>query len=162
MNITKNTVVTINYRVVDTEEKEVDPGSLPIVYLHGDYDDIFPRIEEALEGKTVGDEIVVKLLPEEAFGEYEPELIRVEPIEEMPEGLQVGMQIEGTPIDGNEDETMIYVVTDIGQGKAVLDGNHPLAGVALVFTCAVAAVREATPEEVAHGHAHGPDGKDCH
>ena len=160
--VAKNTVVTLDYSVTDSDGALVDAGKEPLVYLHGGYDDIFPRIEEAVQGKKVGETVNVKLQPEEAFGDYDEELIQIEPRNQFPKELQVGMQFEGGPEGGDDDDFIIYRVTDIADDKVVLDGNHPLAGMSLVFTCTVTAVRPASGEEVAHGHVHGGDAEDEH
>lgn len=160
MQVAKNTVVTLDYHVTDTDGEVVDEGREPIVYLHGGYDDIFPKIEEACHGKKVGESITVKLQPDEALGDYDASLIQVEPRKDFPKELQVGMQFEGMPEDGSDDDLMIYRVTDIADDKVVLDGNHPLAGKALIFTCTVTAVREASSDELAHGHVHQGDDED--
>jgi len=154
MKIVKNTVVTLDYSVADPDGNVVDPGREPLIYLHGGYDDIFTRIEEALHEKNPGDTVKVKLQPEEAFGDYDADLVQIEPRSKFPKELEMGMQFEGGS-DGEEDEEFIlYRVTDIADDKVVLDGNHPLAGTALVFTCTVTDVRQASDEEVAHGHVH--------
>jgi FKBP-type peptidyl-prolyl cis-trans isomerase SlyD len=158
MQIGPQTVVTIAYQVTDPDGEMVDAGERPIVYLHGGYDDIFPKIEEALQGKQTGDVVQVKLQPDEAFGEYDADLVQIEPRSGFPDVLQVGMQFEGAPPGSDEDEFVIYRVTEIIEDKVMLDGNHPLAGMALVFSCTVSDVRAATDEEVAHGHVHGTDG----
>jgi FKBP-type peptidyl-prolyl cis-trans isomerase SlyD len=155
--VIKNTVVTLDYNVTDPDGELIDAGKEPLVYLHGGYDDIFPKIEEALQGKRIGETVVIKMQPDEAFGEYDAELIEVEPREDFPEELQVGMQLEGVPEDGHEDDLLIYRVTEITDDRVVLDGNHPLAGMALIFTCTVTAVRPASAEEIAHGHLHDDD-----
>jgi FKBP-type peptidyl-prolyl cis-trans isomerase SlyD len=160
MQIGKDTVVTLNYRVTDPDGNLIDDGQRPLVYLHGGYDGIFARIEEALQGRTVGEQLEIKLQPEEAFGEYDAELVRIERLSMFPEGIQVGMQFERATEDGDDD--MVYTITDIEGEKVVVDGNHPLAGTALVFICTVADVRPATAEELAHGHAHGPEGHHHH
>lgn len=157
MQIARNTVVTLSYRVTDPDGNLVDAGDDPIVYLHGGHDDIFPRIEEELHGKQPGDAIQVKLQPDEAFGEYDADLVQIESRENFPAELQVGMQFEGAPDGADDDDYVIYRVTEIAGDKVVLDGNHPLAGMALVFTGTVSDVRPATPEEIAHGHVHGDD-----
>lgn len=164
MQVAKNTVVTLDYNVTDPDGAVVDAGRDPLVYLHGGYDDIFPRIEEALQGKTVGESVQVKMQPDDAFGEYDEELVQVEPRENFPEELEVGMQFEGAPEGSDDDDFIIYRVTDIADGKVVLDGNHPLAGMALIFTCTVTAVRPASAEEIEHGHVHGADEDEesCH
>ena len=154
MQVIKNTVVTLDYNVTDPDGELVDAGKEPLVYLHGGYDDIFPMIEEALQGKKVGETVVVKMQPDDAFGEYDADLIQVESRKDFPKELQVGMQFEGLPEGGEDDDALIYRVTEIAEDRVVLDGNHPLAGMALVFTCTVTAVRPASTEEIAHGHIH--------
>lgn len=160
--VAKNTVVTLDYNVTDSDGELVDAGKEPLVYLHGGYDDIFPKIEEAVQGKKIGESIKVKLQPDEAFGDYDEELIQIEPRSQFPEELQVGMQFEGAPEGSDDEDFVIYRVTDIADEKVVLDGNHPLAGMALIFNCTVTAVRPASAEEVAHGHVHGGDDDDAH
>ena len=160
--VAKNTVVTLDYNVTDSDGELVDAGKEPLVYLHGGYDDIFPKIEEAVQDKKVGETVKVKLQPEEAFGDYDEELIQIEPRNQFPKELQVGMQFGGAPEGGDDDDFIIYRVTDIADDKVVLDGNHPLAGMSLIFTCTVTAVRPASDEELAHGHVHSGDGEDGH
>jgi FKBP-type peptidyl-prolyl cis-trans isomerase SlyD len=157
MKILKNTVVTLDYSVADPDGNIVDPGREPLIYLHGGYDDIFTRIEEALHEKTSGDTVKVKLQPEEAFGDYDAELVQIEPRSKFPKELEIGMQFEGGAEGPGDDEFLLYRVTEIADDKVVLDGNHPLAGTALVFTCTVTSVRQASDEEVAHGHVHDGD-----
>ena len=154
--IAKNSVVTLNYTVRDTDGAVIDDGEHPLVYLHGGYDGIFPVLEETLHAKKVGDVLQIKLLPEEAFGDYDEELILVEDAALFPENIEVGMSFERVSEDGEEE--VVYRVTDIADGKVVVDGNHPLAGVALVFDVTVAEVRPATTEEINHGHVHGAGG----
>ncbi len=154
--IAKNSVVTLNYTVRDTDGAVIDDGEHPLVYLHGGYDGIFPVLEETLHAKKVGDVLQIKLLPEEAFGDYDEELILVEDAKLFPENIEVGMSFERVSEDGEEE--VVYRVTDIADGKVVVDGNHPLAGVALVFDVTVAEVRPATTEEITHGHVHGAGG----
>jgi len=147
--ITRNTVVTLSYSVADTDGNRLDDDQGPLEYLHGGYGGIFLPVEAALEGKAVGDSATVKLQPSEAFGEYDPELVDMVPVEVLPEPLTVGMQLEGTASDGSEGAPAYATVTDIADGKAVLDANHPLAGMALVFNCTVLKIRAATEEEIA-------------
>lgn len=148
--VAKDTVVTLSYEVVDTDGAVVDAGEEPLMYLHGGYDDVFVPIEEALEGKKVGDTVQVKMQPAQAYGEYDAELVLIESVDVLPQPLKVGMQIEGEP-EGEPDEVVFYRVTDIAEGKAVLDGNHPLAGMALVFTGTITSVRPANPAEIEAG-----------
>ncbi len=156
MQIAKNFVVTLDYQVHDSDGNLIDEGSQPLVYIHGGYDGIFPRIEEELHGKEVGATLKVKLEPEEAFGEYDAELMNIETRNLFPDQIEVGMQFER---GGNEDEEdMLFTITEIEGDKVVVDGNHPLAGMSLVFACTVTEVRPATEEELSHGHVHGPHG----
>ena len=153
MIIDKDTVVTLNYRVADSDGNIVDEGAEPIIYLHSGYGGLFPRLEADLEGKTQGDELHLKLQPEDAFGEYDAELVSVEDASLFPDNVVVGMQFERV-MDGKQDEAMLFSVTDVADGKVVVDGNHPLAGMALVFDCTVADIRAASAEEIDHGHPH--------
>lgn len=163
MQIAKNTVVTISYRVTDSDGNLVDSGERPIVYLHGGYDGIFPRIEEALQGKSTGDALEVKLQPDDAFGDYDAELVMIEPRSLFPDNIEVGMQFErASETDDDDDGSELYTITDIAEDKVVVDGNHPLAGLALVFFCTVAEVRPATADEIGHGHVHAPGGHHHH
>ena len=153
MQIAKDTVVALDYELFDVDGNLIEKTDAPIEYLHGGYDGIFPVVEQALDGKNVGDTCRVRLEPDDAFGEYDAELVHVEPIDKFPGKVNVGMQFEGP--SGASAETLVYTVTDIADEKVVVDGNHPLAGQTLDFACTVAAVRAATDEEVQHGHAHG-------
>jgi len=161
MQIVKNTVVTLDYEVHDTEGNLIDAGAEPLVYVHGGYDGIFPSLEEALQGKEVGATLKVKLEPGEAFGEYDATLVNVEPRDLFPEQIEVGMQFERASGDEDEDD-MLFTITEIEANKVVVDGNHPLAGMALLFACTVTEVRLATKEELAHGHVHGAGGHPHH
>ncbi|HET9471065.1 MAG TPA: peptidylprolyl isomerase, partial [Usitatibacter sp.] len=131
-----------------------------LAYLHG-YGAIFPKVEAALEGQDVGFATSITLDPEDAFGEYDAELLRVEPRERFPAEVEIGMRFEGVPGD-REEEALIYTVPDVTADAVVVDGNHPLAGERLWFRCAVKDVRRATPDEISHGHAHGDLGIEPH
>lgn len=157
MQVAKDTVVTLNYQVTDPDGNLIDDGKQPLIYLHGGYDGIFSRVEEALQGKNAGEQVEVKLQPEDAFGDYDASLVRIEPIGVFPDNIEVGMQFERAS-DEEDGDDMLYTITDIADGKVVVDGNHPLAGVALVFSVTIADVRKATPEELSHGHVHGAGG----
>jgi FKBP-type peptidyl-prolyl cis-trans isomerase SlyD len=156
MQIARDTVVSIEYELSDAAGKLIEKTQSPISYLHGGYQGIFPMVESALDGKEKGDNCEVRLEPGDAFGDYDEKLVRVEPRERFPENVSVGMQFEGSP-EGSEN-VAIYTVTDIAEDKVVVDGNHPLAGMSLVFNCTVAEVRKATDEELTHQHAHGEGG----
>lgn len=159
MKIVKNTVVSVAYKLTDAQGNLIEESDEPMVYLHGGYDGTFPKIEEALDGQDLGFHQEIQLEPVDAFGEYDSELVKIEARQRFPEPLEIGMQFEGTPDDGDDDlDALVYTVTDIAEDKVVLDGNHPLAGMALRFALTVKEVREATPDEIEHEHAHGADG----
>lgn len=143
--VARDTVVTLAYTLVDVDGNVIDDGREPISYLHGGYDGIFLPVEAALHGKSLGDSVAVKLQPADAFGEYDPELVTIVPVGELPQPLAVGMQIEGSA----EGERGFVTVTDIADGMAVMDGNHPLAGIALIFAGTVQDIRPATAAEIA-------------
>ena len=161
MPIERGTVVTLAFELRNARGESLEDEDAKLAYLHGGFGGIFPKVEEALEGKEVGDEAAVTLEPEDAFGEYDAELLRVEPRERFPETLEVGMQFEGVPGD-RADESRIYTITDITDDAVVVDANHPLAGERLWFRCAVSDIRPATPEELKHGHVHGDFGVHTH
>jgi len=154
--IDRGTVVTLAYDLKDCDGRELDEPGAEMAYLHG-YGGIFPKVEQALQGKPVGHEVSVTLDPEDAFGEYDAELLRVEGRERFPATLEIGMRFEGIPGDREED-ARIYTVTDITAEQVVIDGNHPFAGERLFFKCMVKNVRTATEDEIAHGHVHGDMG----
>lgn len=156
MQIAKDTVVALNYELFDVDGNLIERTDAPIEYLHGGYEGIFPLVEQALDGKNVGDTCRVRLEPDDAFGEYDAELVHVEPRSKFPNNVGVGMQFEGQ--SGSSEEMLVYTVTDIAEDKVVVDGNHPLAGQTLDFSCTVAGVRTATDDEREHGHVHGPHG----
>ena len=156
MQITMNTVVTMTYEIKDAEGNILESGNEPVAYLHGGYDNIFPKVEEAMHGKKVGDTIELGLEPSDAFGEYDAELVQIEPKSAFPEAeLKIGMQFEG---DDSSGEVIVYSVTDITDEKVIVDGNHPWAGQKVIFKAAVKDVRLANEEEVGHKHVHGAGG----
>jgi FKBP-type peptidyl-prolyl cis-trans isomerase SlyD len=113
--------------------------------VHGGYGGLLEALERALEGRQAGDKLQVQLEPEQAFGEYDEDLLRVEPAQRYGEGLQAGMEIEDS-FEGAEPR--MYTVTDVAGGMVVLDANHPLAGMALRFSLEITAVRAASAEEI--------------
>jgi FKBP-type peptidyl-prolyl cis-trans isomerase SlyD len=151
MLIAPNTVVSLDVELSDIHGALLDKPEQPVQYLHGGHDDIFRLVEAALEGKRVTDAVEVRLEPEDAFGDYDEELLRVEDRSGFPDPLEVGMCFEGEA--GTDDEGLIFTITDIAEGKVVLDANHPLAGMALKFSCTVVDVRPANEGEIASGSA---------
>src|SRR4051812_34207746 len=111
MRIEPDTVVTLTYELRNADGEPLEEDDAEMAYLHGGYGGIFPKVEAALEGKEPGHEIDITLEPIDAFGEYDADLLRVEPRNRFPETLEVGMQFEGVP-GQNEDEARIYTVTD--------------------------------------------------
>jgi len=176
MKISKNTIVSLRYKLTDAQNNVIEEPEAPMVYLHGGYDGTFPKIESALDGQDVGYETTLQLDPGDAFGEYDPELLKIEPRTRFPDPLEVGMQFEGVPDaddfsndaeqardvldDGDEDDpsALIYTVTDVAENQVVLDGNHPLAGMALRFWLQVEEVRIATDDEIQNRHPQGAEG----
>lgn len=154
MNIFTNTVVTLTFRLYDANNVLIEETSEPLAYLHGGHSGIFPKLEEHLTGRKAGDSVSVTLEPADSFGDYDAELIRMEPVDRLPPDIAIGGFLVAEE-DGNE---RMWRVTDIAEGKAVLDANHELAGQRLRFDCTVIDVRPATADEVAHGHVHGARG----
>ena len=156
MQVAQDTVVSLRYELHNSQGELIEKTDAPIEYLHGGYDGIFSRVEQALQGKNAGDRCDVYLQRVDAFGKYDGSMVRIEPLARFPPKIEVGMRFQGGA-EGS-DEAQICTVTDIADEKAVVDGNHPLAGMALRFHCTVVAVRAATAEEIEHGHVHGAHG----
>jgi FKBP-type peptidyl-prolyl cis-trans isomerase SlyD len=156
VRVEAGSVVTITYELRDSGGALLDEEGASVAYLHGGFGGIFPKVEAALEGGVIGQEVALSLEPQDAFGDYDPELLRVEPRESFPDVLQEGMRFEGVPGDeGDEGDGRIYTVTGIAEDQVVVDGNHPFAGERVWFRCTVTGVRQATDDELRHGHAHG-------
>ncbi|MCA3148675.1 MAG: peptidylprolyl isomerase [Burkholderiales bacterium] len=158
MNIGLNTVVELNYRIEDTQGEVIDEGGDPLTYLHGGYGEFFEKLEQRLEGQAAGFEGTFHLEPEDAFGDYDANLLRLADREAFPETLEVGMRFEGAPEEeGGEpdDDGRIFTVNEITADKVLLDGNHPLAGMAIVIWLKVVNVRAATDKELEQGYAGG-------
>ena len=158
MLIANQHVVAIDYTLSNDAGEVIDSsaGAEPLVYLHG-AGNIIAGLENALVGKTVGDELDVSIEPQDAYGEYSAELITnlgrdmFEGVEE----LEVGMQFHASAPDGG---MQIVTIRDVDGDQVTIDGNHPLAGQQLNFKVKVISVRAASEEEVAHGHVHGEGG----
>jgi FKBP-type peptidyl-prolyl cis-trans isomerase SlyD len=159
MNIFANTVVTMTFELFDSDGALLESTPEPITYLHGGHSGMLPKVEEALNLKKIGDAISIDVEPADAFGDYDPELVKIEPAESLPPEVEVGMQFEAFANKDDEPGSgIVFTVTDIAEGKVVLDGNHPWAGKRLRFDCRILDVRAATAEEVEHGHVHGDHG----
>ncbi len=158
MKVAKDTVVSVKYELFDSSGELLEKVDEQISYLHGGYDGIFPAVEEALHGMDVGDVFSVIMEPENAFGDYEHELVRVEPRNLFPKDIEVGMQFEGGAEDDDDEDYMLFTVVEVNDTEVTVDGNHPLAGKSLKFSGVITGVRKASPEELEHGHVHGEDG----
>jgi len=156
VKIIRNSVVALKFEMLDAKGALVERGKSPYYYLHGGYQGIFPRVEEALAGKDVGEKVRVRLAAADAFGARDAALVRVEPRAKFGGKPKVGMQVRGETAAGDERHPMAFRVVQVTESEITLDGNHPLAGQEIEFRATVLAVRPASPEEIAHGHAHGP------
>jgi len=143
-------VVSVALELYDGQGALLAGAGAPVVYLHGGYGGVLESIEHALEGSRPGETVRLHLEPEQAFGDYDAALLRVEARSRYGEGLEIGMEVE----DAFEGEApRMYTVTDLAEDKVVLDGNHPLAGMALNVSCRVLSVRPATEDELRRGEA---------
>lgn len=155
--IANDTVVSFHYTLTNSEGDVLDKSNNePLAYLHGHHN-IIPGLEKEMAGKTVGDKFSVTVAPEDAYGEYLPEAVQEVPRANFQgvENIEVGMQFQSQTEDGH---VMLVTVKSVDDNTVVVDGNHPLAGVTLIFDVEIVEVREATTDEIAHGHAHGVGG----
>ena len=158
MLIALNRVVRFSYILTDDKAQVLDRSidGEPLAYLHGG-GAIIPGLEAALEGKRAGESLQVRIAAADAYGECDDELVQSVPREmfEGDDAVKVGTHFETSDDDG---ETRVVTVTGVDADNVTVDGNHPLAGIPLNFAVTIVDVRDASSEELAHGHAHGPDG----
>jgi len=161
MQITANKVVTIDYVLTDDKGEVLDRSDEGnFSYLHG-AQNIIPGLENALTGKSTGESLSVSVQPEEGYG------VRDEGMQQVisrdmfgpDQEIEAGMQFHAQSPQG---ETMVITVKQVDGDDITVDGNHPLAGISLNFAVSVIDIRDATQEEMEHGHAHGPDGHHDH
>lgn len=156
MEITPRCVVALTWTLKDSMGDTLDTLDEPVEFLIGG-DDLLPRIDEALQGHQPGDEIDLNLEPVDAFGDFDDQMLFLEPRQLFPEALEEGMIFEGHTLPEGVNPGLprdaLYTVADIYPDHVVLDGNHPLAGISLRLAIKVHAVREATPEELQQGSA---------
>lgn len=153
MHIRKNSVVTFHYALSDNDGKLLDSshGQDAFAYLHGS-GMIVPGLEEQLEGRQEGDVFKAVIQPEKGYGSFDPQLLQRVPLDRFGgQKVEEGMQFQAG-------EHGVFTVKEVAEDKVLLDGNHPLAGKVLNFDVEVVGVREATSEELSHGHVHGPGG----
>jgi FKBP-type peptidyl-prolyl cis-trans isomerase SlyD len=157
MQISKNTVATIDYTLTNPQGQVLDTskGGEPLSYLHG-VGGIIPGLESALEGKQTGDNLSVTIEPDQAYGQRSEELVQEVPrrMFQGVENIQPGMQFRAQGPQGQQVVTVVGIAGD----NVKIDANHPLAGVTLKFDVNVVGVRDATQEELSHGHVHGTGG----
>jgi FKBP-type peptidyl-prolyl cis-trans isomerase SlyD len=159
MQIEARKVVTLNYTLTDNDGNVIDQSTdSSFAYLHG-ASNIIPGLESALAGKSAGDSLNVSVEPSEAYGERDPEKTQSVPRNMFPEDteIEVGMQFHA---QGPGGETLVVTIAGIEGDTITVDGNHPLAGIPLNFAVEVIEVRDASEEELDHGHVHGPGGHD--
>ena len=158
MTIQNDKVVTMHYHLTNADGEILDSSreSEPLTYLHG-AGNIVSGLERALTSLDVGATTTVQLSPSEAYGEYNADMVQQVPREEFGgiQGLEVGMQLQAQDPNG---QTFVVYITEIHDEVVVVDANHPLAGVDLTFDIEIVDVRDATAEELTHGHVHGPEG----
>ncbi len=157
MQIEENSVVTLHYTLKDDDGRIIDySNDGTFLYLHGAMN-IIPGLENALTGKSAGDELTVKVSPADGYGEKEASRIQEVPKDmfDKSEEIKVGAQFHAQSPDGTD---IVVTVTEVKDDVVVIDGNHALAGMELNFDVKVIKVRAATAEEIEHGHVHGPDG----
>ncbi|MGW4246158.1 FKBP-type peptidyl-prolyl cis-trans isomerase [Nocardia sp. NPDC004722] len=157
MSIAADKVVSIEYTLTDDDGEVLDTsvGDEPLIYLHG-AENIVDGLEKALEGRNAGDEVVVVVEPEDGYGEYLAELVSTVERDAFVgiDELEVGMEFEAEAPDG---DSQIVVVRAVDGDEVTIDANHPLAGQRLHFTVKVLDIRDATSDELEHGHPHGDD-----
>jgi len=157
MQITKNAVALIEYELTNDEGEVIDTSKEggPIAYLHGT-GNLVPGLELELEGKGSGDEFKVRITPEDGYGERSEEMIQDVPRTQFPPDAEIepGMQFQAEGPEG----ARIVTIIEVADETVKLDANHPLAGIHLSFEVKIVEVREATAEELEHGHVHGAGG----
>ena len=159
MQIAQHTVVTLNYTLKDNDGKLIDEShDSSFAYLHG-ANNIVSGLEDALSGKSSGDKMSVSIAPEQAYGEHDAARVESVPRELFPDDTEIERGMPFHAQGPNEQPIMVTVVA-VEEDKVTIDGNHPLAGVELNFDVEIMDVRDATAEEIAHGHVHGPHGHD--
>lgn len=160
MQIEKEKVVAIHYTLRDNAGTVLDSsaGKEPLYYLQG-FGNLIPGMEQGLEGKVKGDKLQIQVSPEMGYGLRDDNAVQQVPMDAFGgQKVEVGMQFQA----GGEQGRFIVTVTAVEEGMVTVDANHPLAGVELHFDVEVMDVREATADEIAHGHVHGPDGHHHH
>jgi FKBP-type peptidyl-prolyl cis-trans isomerase SlyD len=161
MQIANHKVVSIHYTLTNDEGDVLDSskGQEPLAYLHG-FGNIISGLENALNGRALGDKFTVAIAPAEGYGERDNEMVQSVPKSSFQgvDEILPGMQFQAQSPDGMQ----LVTVIDVDGDEVILDGNHPMAGMTLNFDVEVTEIRDATAEELEHGHVHGPGGHHHH
>lgn len=155
MNISKNHAVSFHFTLTNGEGEVLDSseGAGPLIYLHG-AENLLPKLEEALNGKAVSDKFIATIAPDDAYGEINPDMIKRMPrqmFDSFEGGIKVGMEIEAKGPNG---EVQHVVIQDISDEGVLVNSNHPFAGQILIFDIEIDSIRDATEDEIKHGHIH--------
>lgn len=157
MQISKHKVAAIHYKLTDNSGKVLDSseGREPLYYIQG-IGNLIPGMEEGLEGKMMGDKFNLKVSPEKGYGIKDEKMVQ-----RVPRSAFGGAEVKkGMQFQTNQGQ--VVTVTEVGLNEITVDANHPLAGVELNFVVEVINIREATADEIEHGHVHGPGGHHHH
>jgi FKBP-type peptidyl-prolyl cis-trans isomerase SlyD len=147
--IKRDKFVSLTYTITDENDEILERIDMPVNYVHGRDSQVIEKVEKALEGCAQGDEISVELSPDEGFGEHQAELTFIDQIDNVPpEFRHIGAEVE---FQNDKGESRMFRVTKIEDGKLTVDGNHPFAGKVITYNIKVAAVRDASPDEIANG-----------
>ncbi len=160
MQISEQKVVTMNYEVVDSQGQLIDRSEEggPLAYIHGT-GQLIPGLETALEGRGKGDKVAVDVAPEQGYGKRDEEGVQTVARNQFDDSVEIKVDMQFEAQDDDEGHQIVTVVAVDGE-NITLDTNHPLAGKALHFEVEILEVRDASAEELSHGHVHGPGGHD--
>ncbi len=152
--VSKHKVVSISYSILDESGTVLEQSDIPVSYVHGGPNQMFPEVEQALEGKAVGERVEVTLPPEKAFGASDPNLTFTDDIDNVPPQFRhVGAEVE---MQNEAGDVRTFIVSKIEDGRLTVDGNHPFAGKTITFSVTVNDIRDATAEEKIQGVSQSP------
>ena len=147
--VSKHKVVAITYSIIDESGVILEQSDIPLYYVHGGPNDMFPDVEDALDGRSLGESVEVVLTPDKAFGPHDPSMTFTDDIDNVPPQFrQIGAEVQ---MQNERGEVRSFYVSKIEDGKLTVDGNHPFAGKTLTYAVTVADIRDATEEEKRNG-----------